>query len=126
MTDGFRGKDKLQSFTAIGVVKDGALYQVDMGDGFSPFRQPSRTAVVRTRMPGGGGGVVSRGVPLSQSSTHCGPSTALRDAAVTYAVSPVVPEAAPVARSALNCRRYLSSSKFGSVHVWLKCAAVGA
>ena len=70
MTDGFRGKDKLQSFTAIGVVKDGALYQVDMGDGFSPFRQPSRTAVVRTRMPGGGGGVVSRGVPLSQSSTQ--------------------------------------------------------
>ena len=38
-TDGFRGKDKLQSFTAIGVVKEGAPYQVDMGDGFSPFRR---------------------------------------------------------------------------------------
>ena len=38
-TDAFRGKDKLQSFTAIGVVKDGAPYQVDMGDGFSPFRR---------------------------------------------------------------------------------------
>ena len=38
-TDAFRGKDKLQSFTAIGVVKEGAPYQVDMGDGFSPFRR---------------------------------------------------------------------------------------
>src|SRR4029077_10421440 len=27
-TDAFRGKDKLQSFTAIGVVKEGAPYQV--------------------------------------------------------------------------------------------------
>ena len=36
---GRRGKDKLQSFTAIGVVKEGAPYQVDMGDGFSPFRR---------------------------------------------------------------------------------------
>ena len=35
-TDAFRGKDKLQSFTAIGVVKEGAPYQVDMGDGFLP------------------------------------------------------------------------------------------
>ena len=60
---------------------------------------------------------------------HCGPSTAVRrtgarDAAVTYAVSPVVPEAAPVALSALDCCRYLTSSKSGSVHVWLKCAAI--
>jgi EVE domain len=38
-TDAFRGKDELQSFTAIGVVKEGAPYQVDMGDGFSPFRR---------------------------------------------------------------------------------------
>ena len=38
-TDAFRGKDKLQSFTAIGVVKKGAPYQVDMGDGSSPFRR---------------------------------------------------------------------------------------
>ena len=29
--------------------------------------QPNRTAVVRTRMPGGGGGVTPRGVPLSRS-----------------------------------------------------------
>jgi hypothetical protein len=34
-----RGKDKLQSFTAIGVVKDGAPYQADMGGGFCPFRR---------------------------------------------------------------------------------------
>jgi EVE domain len=34
-----RGKDKLQSFTAIGVVKDGMPYQADMGGGFCPFRR---------------------------------------------------------------------------------------
>jgi hypothetical protein len=33
------GKDRLQSFTAIGVVKDGAPYQVKMGRGFRPFRR---------------------------------------------------------------------------------------
>ncbi|MCP0913670.1 MULTISPECIES: EVE domain-containing protein [Legionella] len=35
----FRGKDKLQSFTAIGSVKPGVPYQVDMGNGFCPFRR---------------------------------------------------------------------------------------
>ena len=35
----FRGKDKLQSFTAIGVVKDGVPYEADMGGGFQPFRR---------------------------------------------------------------------------------------
>ena len=35
----FRGRDGLQSFTAIGVVNDGAPYQADMGGGFSPFRR---------------------------------------------------------------------------------------
>jgi len=35
----FRGKDKLQSFTAIGMVKDGDLYEFDMGVGFRPFRR---------------------------------------------------------------------------------------
>ena len=35
----FRGRDGLQSFTAIGVVDDGAPYQADMGGGFSPFRR---------------------------------------------------------------------------------------
>jgi hypothetical protein len=38
-TDVFRGKDQLQAFTAIGVVKDGAPYQADMGGGFCPFRR---------------------------------------------------------------------------------------
>jgi EVE domain len=33
------GKDKLQCFTAIGVVKDGVPYQADMGGGFCPFRR---------------------------------------------------------------------------------------
>ncbi len=35
----FRGKDKLQSFTAIGVVQPGAPYAFDMGGGFCPFRR---------------------------------------------------------------------------------------
>jgi EVE domain len=34
-----RGKDRLQAFTAIGTVKQGALYQADMGFGFHPFRR---------------------------------------------------------------------------------------
>ena len=35
----FGGKDKLQSFTAIGQIKEGEPYQVDMGNGFCPFRR---------------------------------------------------------------------------------------
>ena len=35
----FRGKDKLQAFTAIGVVNAGEPYCVDMGGGFCPFRR---------------------------------------------------------------------------------------
>ncbi len=31
-------KEKLQAFTAIGRVKTGEVYQVDMGNGFHPFR----------------------------------------------------------------------------------------
>jgi hypothetical protein len=38
-TEIFGGKDKMQSFTAIGVVKDGVPYQADMGGGFCPFRR---------------------------------------------------------------------------------------
>jgi hypothetical protein len=34
-----RGKDRLQAFTAIGTVKEGGLYQADMGFGFEPFRR---------------------------------------------------------------------------------------
>lgn len=33
----FKGKDKLQSFTAIGNIKEGESYQVNMGNGFCPF-----------------------------------------------------------------------------------------
>lgn len=32
-------KDRLQAFTAIGVVKRGEPYRVDMGNGFCPFRR---------------------------------------------------------------------------------------
>ena len=35
----FGGKDKLQSFTAIGTVNNGEPYQVDTGGGFCPFRR---------------------------------------------------------------------------------------
>jgi EVE domain len=33
------GKDRLQAFTAIGVVKEGEPYEGDMGGGFRPFRR---------------------------------------------------------------------------------------
>ena len=35
----FGGKEKLQAFTALGVVKDRPAYQGDMGAGFKPFRR---------------------------------------------------------------------------------------
>jgi len=35
----FHGKDRLQAFTAIGVVKPGDCYKADMGGGFHPFRR---------------------------------------------------------------------------------------
>jgi hypothetical protein len=38
-TAAFRGKDKLQAFTAIGVVREGEPYQVEMFEGFRPFRR---------------------------------------------------------------------------------------
>ena len=38
-TDVFRGNDRLQSFTAIGVVTGDVPYQADMGGGFCPFRR---------------------------------------------------------------------------------------
>jgi hypothetical protein len=38
-TVAFRGTEKLQAFTAIGIVKSGEPYQFDMGEGFCPFRR---------------------------------------------------------------------------------------
>jgi hypothetical protein len=38
-TSTFGGKDKLQAFTAIGVVQPAEPYQGDMGGGFLPFRR---------------------------------------------------------------------------------------
>lgn len=38
-TTTFRGKEKLQAFTAIGMAKDREPYQVDMGENFCPFRR---------------------------------------------------------------------------------------
>lgn len=35
----FQGRDRLQAFTAIGVVKEGEPYPFDMGGGFRPFRR---------------------------------------------------------------------------------------
>jgi EVE domain len=38
-TVSFGGKDRLQAFTCIGLVKDEHIYQADMGGGFRPFRR---------------------------------------------------------------------------------------
>ena len=38
-TVAFGGSEKRQAFTAVGVVRDEHVYQVDMGDGFQPFRR---------------------------------------------------------------------------------------
>jgi len=38
-TERFRGKERLQAFTAIGVAKGGDPYRCDMGGGFRPFRR---------------------------------------------------------------------------------------
>ena len=38
-TQAIRGKDRLQSFTAQGVISSDAVYQVDMGQGFHPYRR---------------------------------------------------------------------------------------
>ena len=35
----FRGKDKCQSFTRLGIVRAGEPYQADMGGGFCPYRR---------------------------------------------------------------------------------------
>lgn len=35
----FGGTEKLQAFTAIGIIKSGEIYQGDMGGGFTPFRR---------------------------------------------------------------------------------------
>ena len=36
------GTDRLQSFTALGIVRDGAVYRADMGGDFQPFRRDVR------------------------------------------------------------------------------------
>ena len=41
-TTEFRGKDKLQAFTALGVVHGNEPYAFDMGGGFCPFRRDVR------------------------------------------------------------------------------------
>jgi EVE domain len=41
-TETFRGNDKLQAFTAIGLVKPKEPYQADMAEGFSPFRRDAK------------------------------------------------------------------------------------
>ena len=38
-TVAFGGKDRLQAFTCIGVVRDERIYQADMGGGFQPLRR---------------------------------------------------------------------------------------
>ncbi len=38
-TETFGGADRLQAFTALGIVREVEAYQVDMGGGFHPFRR---------------------------------------------------------------------------------------
>ena len=38
-SEAFRGRDRLQTLTAIGIVRDRAPYQAEMGNGFRPFRR---------------------------------------------------------------------------------------
>lgn len=52
----FRGRDRLQAFTAIGIVRDGEPYQYDMGGGFRPFRRDvewlaGREAAIQPLLP---------------------------------------------------------------------------
>ncbi|WNG26699.1 EVE domain-containing protein [Cystobacter fuscus] len=47
-TVSFQGKDRLQAFTALGLVKAGAPYVFDMGGGFRPFRRDVTWLPVRT------------------------------------------------------------------------------
>lgn len=41
-SESFRGSDRLQSFTALGIVAEGEITQVEMSPGFRPFRRPVR------------------------------------------------------------------------------------
>ncbi len=43
----FQGRDRLQAFTAVGVVKEGDPYLFDMGGGFRPFRRDVRWLAAR-------------------------------------------------------------------------------
>jgi hypothetical protein len=43
----FGAKEACQAFTAIGVVRDGPVYQADMGGGFVPFRRDVAYAAAR-------------------------------------------------------------------------------
>ena len=46
-TVSFQGRDRLQAFTAVGVVKEGEPYPFDMGGGFRPFRRDVRWLAAR-------------------------------------------------------------------------------
>ena len=78
-TDAFRGKDKLQSFTAIGVVKEGAPHQVDMGDGFCPV--PSGCHLANGR--GDTDPDASRAAGVHERQQELGLSTPLRLAEIS-------------------------------------------
>jgi len=55
-TESFRGRDALQAFTAIGIVREGDPYEFEMGDGLCMFRRdvewlPSKEAPIRPLLP---------------------------------------------------------------------------
>jgi EVE domain-containing protein len=55
-TTAMRGGDKRQAFTAVGIVRDERVYQIDMGGGFQPFRRdvewrPAVETSIHTLLP---------------------------------------------------------------------------
>ena len=81
-TETMGGRDRLQSFTAIGVVQKGDIEQADMGDGFRPYRRrvrylKARTATIRPLLdrpgfalagPGWGGRLRFGLLPIDEAS----------------------------------------------------------
>ena len=55
-TEQFRGKDRLQAFVALGIVRQGTPYRFDMGGGFVPWRRdvdwlPAAEVPIRPLLP---------------------------------------------------------------------------
>jgi len=92
-TSVFRGSDRLQSFTAIGVARDGALYQAEM-EGFAPFRRDVDWQAAR-KCPSSR----CRPAAIHDGETELGLSVALRPVEISAPDMAVIAEAMGVALS---------------------------